>query len=277
MAAEESPQLRDPPDEKAELITQLCQAASTHLVRKSGGLQPYLLAHNRPSGDPEPSKEDFAAARRTGEALEAVGLRVVDWGVVTPSGDFWSAEEHGVLHGLRANAPLRPEVRARISSGDARGLERLEDAWRAARRKAMRAYRTGRYSDAEDADAASERLAERLEAAASEVDEGGSWEHIGSADPRWEREGAALSVEELLADAYRRFAEPAHAGEGIESREDLVAVIRHETDWRRDFLGASDAQLIEAARDAYEARAQRVRQAQERMRQRGVPKRESAR
>jgi DNA repair protein RadC len=37
-----------------------------------------LLVHNHPSGDPTPSKEDFAVTRRLKEAGECIGIRILD-------------------------------------------------------------------------------------------------------------------------------------------------------------------------------------------------------
>ena len=37
-----------------------------------------VMAHNHPSGDPEPSREDLAVTRRIAAALAALGVRLVD-------------------------------------------------------------------------------------------------------------------------------------------------------------------------------------------------------
>ncbi len=37
-----------------------------------------LMAHNHPSGDPEPSPEDLRTTRRVASALGALGIRLVD-------------------------------------------------------------------------------------------------------------------------------------------------------------------------------------------------------
>lgn len=37
-----------------------------------------VMAHNHPSGDPEPSAEDLRTTRRVASALEALGIRLVD-------------------------------------------------------------------------------------------------------------------------------------------------------------------------------------------------------
>lgn len=37
-----------------------------------------VMAHNHPSGDPEPSREDVRTTRRLASALDALGIRLVD-------------------------------------------------------------------------------------------------------------------------------------------------------------------------------------------------------
>lgn len=40
--------------------------------------QHVVMAHNHPSGDPEPSAEDLRTTRRVASALDALGIRLVD-------------------------------------------------------------------------------------------------------------------------------------------------------------------------------------------------------
>lgn len=42
-----------------------------------------VMAHNHPSGDPEPSAADRDATRRVARALDALGIRLVDHLVIT--------------------------------------------------------------------------------------------------------------------------------------------------------------------------------------------------
>ncbi len=51
-----------------------------------------VLAHNHPSGDPEPSPEDIAITRRLKEAGELLGIKIVDH-VVIGDGRFSSFAE----------------------------------------------------------------------------------------------------------------------------------------------------------------------------------------
>lgn len=54
-----------------------------------------ILAHNHPSGDPEPSAEDRAVTRRVADAARAVGLVFQDHLVVTDAGEYVSLAIRG--------------------------------------------------------------------------------------------------------------------------------------------------------------------------------------
>jgi DNA repair protein RadC len=56
-----------------------------------------LLAHNHPSGDPEPSAEDVALTRRLVSAGQLLGIEVLDHIVMGEAGRFVSLKERGVL------------------------------------------------------------------------------------------------------------------------------------------------------------------------------------
>lgn len=55
-----------------------------------------VLAHNHPSGVALPSREDKVATRMVGDALEAVGVRLVDH-VIVADNDYVSMAESGLL------------------------------------------------------------------------------------------------------------------------------------------------------------------------------------
>ena len=42
------------------------------------GAERVVMAHNHPSGDAEPSRDDLIATRRVATALDALGIRLVD-------------------------------------------------------------------------------------------------------------------------------------------------------------------------------------------------------
>jgi DNA repair protein RadC len=56
-----------------------------------------LLAHNHPSGDPEPSAEDLALTRRLMAAGTLLGIEVLDHVILGEAGRFVSLRERGVL------------------------------------------------------------------------------------------------------------------------------------------------------------------------------------
>jgi DNA repair protein RadC len=56
-----------------------------------------LLAHNHPSGDPEPSAEDLALTRRLAAAGALLGIEVLDHVVLGEADRFVSLRERGVL------------------------------------------------------------------------------------------------------------------------------------------------------------------------------------
>jgi DNA repair protein RadC len=61
--------------------------------RSSAGI---LLAHNHPSGDPQPSPEDVQLTRQLAEAGKLLGIEVVDH-VIIGDGRFVSLREKGLL------------------------------------------------------------------------------------------------------------------------------------------------------------------------------------
>jgi DNA repair protein RadC len=56
-----------------------------------------LLAHNHPSGDPEPSAEDIALTRRLTAAGQLLGMEILDHLILGEAGRFVSLRERGVL------------------------------------------------------------------------------------------------------------------------------------------------------------------------------------
>ena len=55
-----------------------------------------IVAHNHPSGNPEPSREDIRVTRQIAEAGEILGIRVFDHIIVT-DGSYTSLSERGVI------------------------------------------------------------------------------------------------------------------------------------------------------------------------------------
>jgi len=57
-----------------------------------------ILVHNHPSGDPEPSRDDFELTKRLVRAGELLGIPVLDHLIVVRSG-FLSLKREGHLSG----------------------------------------------------------------------------------------------------------------------------------------------------------------------------------
>lgn len=55
-----------------------------------------IMAHNHPSGDPEPTAEDLRTTRRVATALETLGIRLVDHLVLAAGGSV-SFRDRGLL------------------------------------------------------------------------------------------------------------------------------------------------------------------------------------
>jgi len=55
-----------------------------------------ILAHNHPSGDPEPSEDDLEMTKRLVEAGKILGIEIVDHIIITKTG-FLSFKEKGVI------------------------------------------------------------------------------------------------------------------------------------------------------------------------------------
>ena len=56
-----------------------------------------ILAHNHPSGDPAPSKDDIDLTHRLVEAGGLMGIDVLDHVIVAPPGESVSMKELGIL------------------------------------------------------------------------------------------------------------------------------------------------------------------------------------
>ena len=54
-----------------------------------------ILAHNHPSGDPSPSKDDIDLTHRLVEAGRLMGIDVLDHIIVAPPGCHLSMKENG--------------------------------------------------------------------------------------------------------------------------------------------------------------------------------------
>jgi DNA repair protein RadC len=56
-----------------------------------------ILAHNHPSGDPNPSDDDINIAKQLVEAGKILGIEVLDSVIICPHGRFVSLLERGLM------------------------------------------------------------------------------------------------------------------------------------------------------------------------------------
>ncbi|MBE5393816.1 JAB domain-containing protein [Brevibacillus borstelensis] len=56
-----------------------------------------IVAHNHPSGDPTPSKEDIQVTRKLQEAGELLGITLLDHVIVGTEGAYTSLKEGGLM------------------------------------------------------------------------------------------------------------------------------------------------------------------------------------
>ena len=62
------------------------------------GAAAVILAHNHPSGDPAPSKEDVDITRRLCEVGKLVGIRTLDH-IIVGQGNYFSFADEGLMKG----------------------------------------------------------------------------------------------------------------------------------------------------------------------------------
>ena len=62
------------------------------------GAAAVIVAHNHPSGDPEPSSEDIAVTERLIKAAGIVGIRLLDH-IVVGQDRYVSMRERGIISG----------------------------------------------------------------------------------------------------------------------------------------------------------------------------------
>lgn len=82
------------PVDPREVFRQALQARSSAIV----------LAHNHPSGDPEPSSLDVALTAELAEGARLLGIRVLDHVVMGDAGNFVSFLERGLMPVVGSNS-----------------------------------------------------------------------------------------------------------------------------------------------------------------------------
>lgn len=61
------------------------------------GASAFILAHNHPSGDPEPSVQDYELTRQLRTSSEMLGIRLLDHIIIGRTGQTYSMSERGTL------------------------------------------------------------------------------------------------------------------------------------------------------------------------------------
>jgi DNA repair protein RadC len=64
------------------------------VIERAAGI---VVAHNHPSGDPTPSREDLELTRRLREAGKVLGIELLDHIIVSPTGSWISMKERDLL------------------------------------------------------------------------------------------------------------------------------------------------------------------------------------
>jgi hypothetical protein len=135
-----------------------------------------------------------------------------------------------------------------FAPGDVLYVSLMEAEWTNLSEKADIAYELGMYEEAEVIDAHADALAEWLDGAIAEIEEGGDLDVFG--------QEAEPSIEEELSELYRRYLTPSVSYQQF-TRDELVRAVRNvlvgSPTVKHDI---SDDIIVEAARDAYEARQQ---------------------
>ena len=84
----------------------------------AAGAVHFTLAHNHPTGDPNPSVDDQDLTFKILEAANACGLTLEDHIIVEPNGGSFSFIEHGVFIGAPKNTTRAMNVRRAASGGN---------------------------------------------------------------------------------------------------------------------------------------------------------------
>ena len=78
---------------KSTVIDIKLSLASGILLMSSG----VIVAHNHPSGNLKPSREDLALTKRLSTALQYMEMKLVDHFIITPDDDYLSFANEGLL------------------------------------------------------------------------------------------------------------------------------------------------------------------------------------
>ncbi len=79
------------------LTNSVVHPRETFRLAVNKGIANIILAHNHPSGDVSPSKDDIAMTKRIKEAGDILGIRVIDHIIIALDGQHYSMTETGII------------------------------------------------------------------------------------------------------------------------------------------------------------------------------------
>ena len=162
---------------------------------------------------------------------------------------------------LRKN-PVQPHLASQLSEPEVRMFNALEAAYRILVAASDSLYEDGADGLASVLDVLSENIAQEIEDMASEIISEGEPLEVGALDLSG-REIEQIGLEDDFAIIYHDWLEyqaGTPTSRHFENENDLPALLRHVAASSRGFLTTTtDAQLIEAAQDAYESQRARRR------------------
>jgi hypothetical protein len=87
-----------------------------------------IFAHNHPSGDPAPSREDRAITTKLIGAFDAIGIELIDSVIIGKEGRYYSFREHGEMFPESKYKELKPGETKNMEYGDLKTNQEEDDA-----------------------------------------------------------------------------------------------------------------------------------------------------
>ena len=84
---------------KGGLSATMCEPRSVFVPALLANAAGIVLVHNHPSGDPNPSKEDFSVTDRIHEIGKLLQINLVDHIVIGKENNYYSFKNHGFMEG----------------------------------------------------------------------------------------------------------------------------------------------------------------------------------
>lgn len=68
-----------------------------NIILSTPGTKSFIIGHNHPSGDPEPSEEDDSVTAKLKQAADFMGVPLLDHVIFTKFADYYSYQEKGKI------------------------------------------------------------------------------------------------------------------------------------------------------------------------------------